>query len=779
MGFRLDACLSSLTSAAGALLLAGAALYACKSDETAETPPQNDTGSEAALDAPEDTNIGTVGDCIKSPTQAPFPSGACNSPKPAAADSFDEALGMIKLDRCKFGQDPKLVPNSAWDLNDKRRLPDFEPILTAPLRLPAYGAETSKWLDDAVASDHPISNALVALAVRRGAPVTSCPDPAWFVIDKDDTAPLATAIIASAEKAGAPVDPDATKAAVATLPLDLQRALSPIVRAIADSNAAVVAARGAPTTKLLNLLNAVPSWIVGTRQIAPADDFQTALDAVDVAKMTEAAAQVASVIESAKLSRFVDLDVPNVEIDTPFGAIVVHGKGKDTYMPGSLAENAAFLLDTGGDDTYRVPVGAGTLKLAFSAAVDLGGKDFYGYVEKKVAADDQGTRLPSDGSGRGPVTLSRIPRQGGGLLGVGMLFDYGKGDDTYRSLAVSQGTGILGVGALFDEGGNDDYASETLSQGAAGFGIGVLLDKAGSDKYSGYNAMQGFGYTRGVGAIVDLAGDDKYFVNPGSDTRFDPALKGDSLYPSAQLPDKGNTSMSQGCGQGRRWDSNPVGYQSPEYQFIGGMGILRDAAGNDSYIGSVFTQGCGFLGFGMFLEGGGDDTYEGMWYVQGATAHMGIAFFHDHAGNDKYNPTFPIAATSIGVGHDFSVSVHLDEGGDDAYNAPGLSLGSGYANGLGLLVNVGGVDVFKAGGDPTLGGACACEVFTVGGRGKMPTVGTFVKAGGTAKYFVGGTEKTDHPGGSWSYAPEATGDGGVDAARSVGIDRPSGTAVLP
>ena len=235
--------------------------------------------------------------------------------------------------------------------------------------------------------------------------------------------------------------------------------------------------------------------------------------------------------------------------------------------------------------------------------------------------------------------------------------------------------------------------------------------------------------------------------------------------------------MGQGCGYGRRSDTVPEGIG-----FLGGLGILRDASGDDRYTGSVFAQGAGFLGFGALLDGGGNDVYEGLWYVQGSTAHLGIALFHDAGGNDQYNPTFPIAATSIGVGHDFSVSVHLDEGGDDTYRGPNLGLGSGHANGLGVLVNVGGKDVFRAAGGFSLGGAAAGEVFK-SARGKLPTFGVFVKAGGEATYEIAGAPVV-RSGGDWSYAPE-NGDAGVDApfvsgpAKSVGVDRPSGTASLP
>jgi len=734
-----------------ALLFATAACSS-KNDAPAQPSPPADAG-------PETTSVPQAPACIVSPTATPFPTAPCESPRPATPDVFDEALTKIGLDRCALGFDAKNVAQSGWDLQDPRRLPDFEPLLLRPLRAPSWGRETAKWFDEAVASEHPVSRALVAAAVRRGDSIKTCPDGAWFVVSEE--APLASAILAVSEGA----DADAVRAAVAGVPLELQKALAPIVRALAHANAEIVAARGELDPRIQTQLNTLPSWIIGSRTLSLTPEFLKALDGVDLPRMTTAATHVATAIELGKLERFANLELAPVEIDTPFGALVIHGNGKDEYLPGSKAEGAALILDLGGDDVYRVPTGAGTLTRPVSVAIDLAGKDTYAYVEKKLAADDVGTRLPSDSAGRSGRTNSRIGRQGSGVLGVGLSFDYGNADDSYRSLAVSQGAGVLGVGVLFDAGGNDRFESETLSQGAAGFGIGLLLDRSGDDVHRGYNDMQGFGFTRGVGAIVDLAGSDTYYLNPG-----DPALdKGDPLYASAQLPGKGNTSMGQGCGYGRRWDTVPE-----EEGFIGGLGLLRDALGDDTYTGSVFAQSCGFLGFGALLEGSGNDTYEGLWYVQGSTAHMGLALFHDAGGNDKYNPTFPIAATSIGVGHDFSASVHLDEGGDDLYRGPNLALGSGHANGLGVLVNVGGTDVFKAAGSFSLGGAAAGEVFK-SARGKLPTYGVFVKVGGSATYEVGGVDAM-RSGGTWEYAPENA-EGG--AAKSVGVDRATGTASLP
>jgi hypothetical protein len=647
---------------------------------------------------------------------------------------------------------------------DKRAMPDFAALLEYPLRLPGWGAETVKWLDDAMASDMRVSRALAAAAVRRGGAIDACPDPAIFVVDPTDDAPLATAVAASG--AEGEIDRADVAARVAGVPMDLQGALAPIVRAIAVARAEVVAARAGADTKLLKTRAA--DFVMGTGSLGLDAAAVAKIDAFDVARVVRAATLVATAVESAKLARFAGAAVPSVDLDTPVGPIVLRGPGADTYEGGAIASRAALVLDTGGDDVYRAPVAARTIDRPVSIAVDLGGRDAWSYDEKPDADDAKGKRLPSDGAGRlvDGRTASRVGRQGSGWLGVGLLWDLGGGADTYRSLTISQGAGVFGVGVLFDDGGDDTYSAEALAQGAAGWGVGLLLDRAGNDKHVVYTSSQGFGFTKGLGALVDMDGDDVYDSDVG-----DPELGGDPLYANAQRPGKANTSMSQGCGRGNRPD-----VPEPGFPMAGGIGILRDAKGDDRYLTSIFGQGCAFaMGIGLFADGAGNDTYEGIWYVQGANAHTGLSLFVDGAGDDRYDPTFPITATSIGVGHDFSAAIHHDMGGDDTYRAPGLSLGAGNANGFGLFVNAGGADTFDAKGPITLGAANATEILPVVARQSMPTVGVFVKAGGRATY-AGASLPDAGADLTWGTTPNA--DAGV-AERAVGVDRPGGKVVLP
>jgi hypothetical protein len=727
----------------------------------------NDGGPDAAAD----TNVGPAALCVPAPTAATFPSGACNAPKPAQPDAFDEALTSLGLDRCTVMENPATMPLSVMNVNDKRQLPDFKALLQYPLRLPDYGNETAKWFDDAMSGPSPVASAIAAAAVRIGKSPSQCPDASWFVVDGNDSAPLTTALGNLATAWSADFDHDATAASLANVPMDFQRAVAVIVNALSAAGQTIQTAR-AGATGFTPPFSSAPAWVRGVASYTWTAKQLGAWDSIDVGAMAQAALWVAEAVESAQLKRFAGTQFDPVAIDTALGKIVLHGAGNDDYEPNHGFDNALLLIDTGGDDTYNVPTGATTMTQFLSIAIDLGGKDSYGYVPVPNGGDSVGHRLPSDSGGRfsyGP-TASKTWRQGGALLGVGMQWDYGTDGDKYRSLANSQGAGVFGVGVLYDEGGDDDYAAESLCQGGGAFGIGLLLDGAGNDKYLAYNSAQGFGFTQGIGVLVDENGNDVYYTDPG-----DPAVGGDPLYANAQLPSTGNTSMSQGCGRGHRPDS-----PEPGYQFAGGLGVLRDAHGNDAYTTSVFGQASSFaMGTGMLLDGDGDDTYEGLWYVQGANAHTSVAYFDDKAGNDKYDPTFPIRATSIGVGHDYSVALHYDEGGDDQYHGPGLSLGSGNDNGIGFMLVAGGTDTFKADAINSFGSA-NCGDLQGTARAKLQTLGVFVKTNGTATYTIGsGDAGSSYPGSSWSYAPENDAGAGLTAEKSAGLDRPSGAASWP
>ena len=640
-------------------------------------------------------------------------------------------------------------------------MPDMVDMLKQPVRMPLFGAALARDIDAALASETPVTGAIAAAAVRRGQAVETCDDPAWYLASANDSKPLARAL----------ADVGAPPADVSGVPRELQAALAPIVRALASTSRDVTAARKVDGQTQAALAT-VPTWMIGVRHFEMTRDIVDAMNKVDVDAIAQAGVRIAGVVERAKLWRFANASVADVTFATPFGAIVLRGPANHTYEAGNAADGAAFVLDTGGNDTYHVALGASSVARPISIAVDLGGNDTYAYAEAPVAADKIGRRMPSDGAGRAADgrTLSRTPRQGAGVLGVGLLFDLGTGADSYRSLVGSQGVGTHGVGVLYDEAGDDTYAAEGFAQGAAAWGVGLLIDRAGSDQRTLYTQGQGFGFTRGLGAIVDAAGDDRYVAFAGSWEGAPAALASDALYPSAQLPGPptsrvtGNSSFAQGCGAGHRPDWPDAGFPSP-----GGTGVLYDLAGNDTYGAGVFAQGCGFVqGFGVLVDRAGADTYDALYYAQGAAVHMGLALFDEGAGDDHYDGNVPVEAAALGLAHDLSSAVHFDGAGNDTYSAPALSLGTAEDNGLGLLVNTGGSDLFSAASSWSLGDALTSEINDE--RRRVQTVAVFVKAGGDARYRVGSKKEETRSGKSWGSSKQAE--------KSAGVDRPKATASL-
>ncbi len=331
-------------------------------------------------------------------------------------------------------------------------------------------------------------------------------------------------------------------------------------------------------------------------------------------------------------------------IDSPWGWIVFGGAGANRYR-GAFAA----IIEPGGDDEYelarvsaisarRASRGAAAAETcAVSVTVDLSGNDHY--------------------RGRGPGAL------GAGFLGAGVLYD-GAGDDTYEADSpASLGAGWLGVGILWDRAGRDRYLAGAASEGVGFLGIGVLRDDAGDDLYQATLNAQGFGYVAGVGAIEDLAGNDIYVIQP-------------EVTSVLHYNDR-SYSLSQGVSFGAR----------PHWS--GGVGLLLDGGGNDSYVADLFAQGTAYwYGIGGLWDRDGHDHYVAYQYAQGSGVHRAIGLLLDGAGNDTYDSK----GVSQGVGHDLGLGVLRDLAGNDTYSSTDLSQGAGSANGIGFLIDASGLD---------------------------------------------------------------------------------------
>jgi len=320
--------------------------------------------------------------------------------------------------------------------------------------------------------------------------------------------------------------------------------------------------------------------------------------------------------------------------DTPYGAVAVGGEGTNRYEGEFL-----FILDLGGDDCYRLASIAPTAvddPRGFRCLFDLAGDDLW-----ESAA---------------PFALA------GAFLGASLLVDEA-GDDIYRAADFDLGCGWLGTGILVDRAGDDLYAGGSAVMGAGGGGLGLLRDLTGEDVYRAELYAQGFGWVGGCGVLDERGGGDVYAVAP----KHTDILR----YEDHSL------TLSQGFSIGARPD------------WSGGIGILRDAAGNDSYLADIYGQGSAYwYALGLLLDEGGNDSYDAYQYAQGAGIHLALGFLLDDGGNDSYSSH----GVGQGCGHDLAFGLLRDAAGNDRYSCDDLSQGAGSANGIGMLLDGGGLD---------------------------------------------------------------------------------------
>ncbi len=342
--------------------------------------------------------------------------------------------------------------------------------------------------------------------------------------------------------------------------------------------------------------------------------------------------------------------------ETSGGRILIGGTSRHWYRD----QDAAFILDLGGDDFYTGNCGGSAgWSLPLAVCIDLEGNDAY------------------------ESTLRSC--QGAGCLGVGALLDL-EGDDRYIGPAWCQGAGYLGLGWLHDAAGDDVYRGRTFCQGVGLFGLGLLLDEDGDDRYEGDAHVQGVGLARGIGALLDRRGDDDYYAK--------------GLYPTGYGDAGIFDAWSQGCGQGFRTLAS------------GGLGLVVDGGGCDRMEAGNFSQGGGYYyGFGIVRALGPEsDSYIGSRYNQGFSAHQAVGVFIEEGGDDFYTTRQAVAQ---GLAWDECVTLFVDQGGDDTYQGGGgFSLGAAAHNSFCFFFDLQGRDAYeflpgpaRAGGNDYHGGA--------------------------------------------------------------------------
>ncbi|HKB35618.1 MAG TPA: hypothetical protein VKD72_04135 [Gemmataceae bacterium] len=371
--------------------------------------------------------------------------------------------------------------------------------------------------------------------------------------------------------------------------------------------------------------------------------------------------------------------------ETPHGLILIGGKGKNTY---DLKVPVALLIDLGGDDTYKGKVAASfDADHPISVVIDLEGNDRY------------------EGDEYGLAT---------GRLGIGLLADLG-GKDTYKLATGSGGVGLCGIGVLLDAEGDDVYTGTRFTQGVGIGGIGLLLDLAGDDRYTSHGFAIGLGGPAGVGAVIDVAGNDSYQCG-----HHIPSGYNQSDAPGAKPGDPNFQYDAWGLGMGLGRRVFPWSEEGIAFNLAGGLGMVLDLSGNDTYDSSNFSQACGyFFGVGLKLDLSGDDRHTAARYGHASGAHFGMGLFIDYAGRDIYDSPGP--TYNGGCAWDHSVFLCVDAGGDDRYLLKRTSgLGRGDIGGWGVFADLGGKDRY----------VCPGGV----GRASQKGLGVFYDAAGDDDY---------------------------------------------
>lgn len=346
------------------------------------------------------------------------------------------------------------------------------------------------------------------------------------------------------------------------------------------------------------------------------------------------------------------------------GLIIVGSQNTNTYT-----SRAAVIIDPRGNDTYVDEPGRALWTSAdddpapslVSIVIDLDGNDTYKVSDKDNAEVSQGAAV----------------------MGVGVIADH-NGNDKYEGARLAHGAAIYGVGILADYDGNDTYTAIDFSQGVGAFGIGLLYDGDGRDTYSAGVYSQALGSTLGVGCLYDRKGNDDYRCT--------------DLVPSTYGTDGEYHGMCMGCGVGLRG----VPRQGGKNWGGGGVGLMIDGAGDDTYAAGEFGLGIGYyFGFGIVKTGAGNDAYNSSRYGLATGAHQGLGIVIDMKGDDKYHGR---SVANQAGNWDAVVSVLWDAKGNDEYTlASGLGLGAATITSLAYLLDSDGDDKYEARGGNTIG----------------------------------------------------------------------------
>ncbi len=325
------------------------------------------------------------------------------------------------------------------------------------------------------------------------------------------------------------------------------------------------------------------------------------------------------------------------EMDTRLGRIVVGGTGDNTYV-----HDYALILDLGGDDRYLNHTAATSLNgYGVAVHIDLGGNDTY----------------RSDGFA-----------QGCAVAGVSLFMDL-SGDDVYISGHYSQGAALCGTSLFYEGGGDDTYIGDLGVQCFAIFGYSIFSERNGRDSYRCASMGQGCASTLGTAVMAESDGDDMYRAGGkyGFYSNYD-------------------ASCSQGAASGMRpWPP------SGKVTVYGGIGVLSEAGGNDTYKAYIIGQGSSYIfALGMLIDSEGNDTYNCDRYCRGVGVHLSAGVAVDISGDDMHNGIYGNNGYSL----DRCSGVFVDFYGDDIYRTTG-GIGFGHKpKGCGIFYDAEGDDFY-------------------------------------------------------------------------------------
>jgi hypothetical protein len=305
----------------------------------------------------------------------------------------------------------------------------------------------------------------------------------------------------------------------------------------------------------------------------------------------------------------VDFGGDDVYDNTAGGIIAVVGSGiyEAQNEQVKLGPIAGWNVGVGGQ------IQDGDAVLSASLVLDFDGDDIYGVKYPPFFHTDQ--ECTTEPIINTPGTI------GGGVMGVGMLFDMGSGTNHYYGRTQTSGAGHV-------------------------LGVGVLSTSEGVDIYEAQRAAQGSGLLGGIGLLLDAGGDDVYRV----------AAPPGGIHNGDMLICDDDPRYAFGSAFDRRNGAAPAL-----------IGILADYGGNDQYVGGRLVEGFGMgPGFGLLYEPHGNDRYSAVEKSQGAAQGREV-------------DQFPQSGWRGGAG------ILLDTEGDDAYAITGTSgLGQAWTHGASL-----------------------------------------------------------------------------------------------